>query len=168
MNVQFIKPRGPGLMAWKAHAGRGTLELQIYANVIPPADLFPKSGWDVVAAGSISVVQEASTRIGALPMYVRSASLWFTNRGVGEHRWYEVGYFRIGDRSDHEPFAVGMNDVRLADEAAGPWLGICRFASGPHVIDDEDFETFANRWIAVFAQAIAGDLHPPSHLPLIE
>jgi hypothetical protein len=170
MNVHVSRERAQGLSGWKARCGQAQLEMRVFDGVVPGADIFPRSHWDVVAAGSIGVIQYSGVQIGGgqLPHQARSASLWFTNQGQGDaHRWTEVGYFRIGaGPGTHEPFAVGLGDVMLADEAASPALGMCRFGSGPHLIDDEDFGGFANRWIAVFASAIAGTLRPPNQLPV--
>lgn len=68
--------------------GPAALEVQSFAGARPiPEGMFPQSGWDVVVGAIISVSQSQPTN------YVRSANLWFTDRGQGGgYRWWEVSY----------------------------------------------------------------------------
>lgn len=68
-------------------------------------------------------------------------------------------------RHEFAPFAL-TDDVRGADEAAGPVLGTFQFAWGPQPVDDEDADAFYDRWVGLLAQAAKGGLSYPRRRPL--
>lgn len=125
-----------------------------------PRNLFPTSGWDVVAGVTIQLTQ-------AQPPYTWGSCIWYINQGDGSYRWTEVGYMKSPLIPDHllaEPFP--LRDFGLADKAVGPIMAEYQCALGPTLIDDEDEQRFQNRWKGLFAQALTGRLQRPSRLPV--
>lgn len=122
---------------------------------------FPRSGWDVAAGAAIAVNQ-------ANPPHKRAASLWYTRRGSrsGDYRWLEVGYESnplTGKAFDFEPAAF---DVELADRAHSNAMDIVQTSYNPVPIDDEDVDSFYDRWVYILGEAVAGRLQRlPRGLP---
>jgi len=124
-------------------------------------DAFPRSKWDVLAAGRIYITQ-------ARPKYAWSASLWYSKLPTHHnYRWREVSYFVNAfseERAQYEPFE--LHDPSKADKAACASLGTLQIAYGPKPIDDEDFDSFYQRWGDLLAKAVRGVLEHPRVLPL--
>jgi serine/threonine protein kinase len=123
---------------------------------------FSQSGWDVILGGSIHVIQKLNMD------YFCEANLWYTDMGLKEgYRWWEISY--MGDRSyrrhDFQPFAV--SSLSYADNAAAP-TGVkdIQFATKPSPIDDEDLDSFCERWADILAKASKGELRTPGVLPI--
>ena len=122
---------------------------------------FPRSKWDVICGAAIGVEQPK-------PRHKRSASLWYTRQSVvaGEYRWYEAAYqgnplTRMG--FEFEP--AGAN-AEIADRAHAAAMSDVQVAYGPYAIDDEDIESFVQRWTHIFAEACSGALERvPRALP---
>jgi hypothetical protein len=145
--------------------GRGHLELPFAWTRGPrpgaasPANAFPNSKWDVVAAEEITLDQEN-------PDYRWSASLWYCRLpNTTDYRWYEASYF-----SPHVPDSVApyslANRFKDADLAAAPIVHMYQLAFGPSAIDDENEDDFTERWAALLALASQGKLGHPQALPL--
>lgn len=144
----------------------GKAELQLYPvgfGGMISAGSFAQSGWDVLSGFVIEVGQSSPNR------FVWGANLWYTNLGKFEgYRWWEIKYFApMGDLAGAEgqPFAVG--EWPLADEAAAKSAtSVIRLAAKPLPVDDEDLESFCDRWASLLAQAYNGELRQPTHLPM--
>ena len=144
--------------------GQGELHVQpIYHrdDRLIAHEAFPRSKWDVVAAGIIGVKQRD-------PPYEWNASLWYSKIPAdSNYRWREVSYFVnsiYGTGQGNEPFA--SPEISKADKAASPGLSAYQIAFGPKPIDDEDFDEFCNRWGELLAKATKGQLTHPRVLPL--
>ena len=128
-----------------------------------PQNAFPNSDWDVIARATIYVAQFGERE------YKWGANLWYTNIGQGEeYRWWEVLYMWnpafTSDPYTNAPFAVDkLND---ADAAAETGINPVAFAAKPRPIDEEDADSFYDRWAKLFAQAHGGRLEQPRNLPL--
>jgi serine/threonine-protein kinase len=125
---------------------------------------FPRSKWDVLAAGQIYLQQKK-------PEYEWSASLWYSQLPTDKkYRWREVSYFgnplvpKNRLQIKFEPFA--LKNIAHADEAASPVIGCYQIAEPPKTIDDESFEDFCHRWSERLAKAVMGQLSCPRVLPL--
>ena len=123
---------------------------------------FPKSDWDVISGANINLRQFK-------PSYNRGASLWYTNIGIIEasYRWWEVSYMdsplgRAFNRN--EPFC--LTNISDADSAAGSGMDNYQFAETPKIIDDENSQSFIDKWIDLFCQATEGKLSKPHSLPI--
>lgn len=144
----------------------GDAELQVWQmGKALPAGSFAQSGWDVVAGAQIWVRQ-------VTPAYKWSASLWYARlKPDQDFRWYEVSYFvnplARSARVQHEcaPFAL-TEDIHHADEATGPAMTLYCKAWGPEPIDDENADSFCDRWAALLAKASLGQISYPRSLPL--
>jgi len=135
--------------------GNGQLKIH-HSNEPASSEMFPQSGWDVVAHSKIIVIQHE-------PSYCWSASLWFVKmKGATEYRWYEASYWRLRGNG-FEPFA--MDPGRDADLAAACVTHTVAFAFGPVTIDNEQEDEFHNRWIWLLTKAIDGKLRGPSRVP---
>ena len=138
--------------------GSARLHLHIPRNPIG-SEFFDRSGWKVVNAGAISVHQTQ-------PPYKWSSSLLYASRpGAEEYRWYEVSFFTPHRGEDYTPYAL-THDLPHAAEALAPGLGEYQPAFGPVAIDDEDADSFSNRWALLLAKASQGELSRPRSLPL--
>lgn len=126
-------------------------------------DAFRTSHWNVYAGAYIKVVQ-SSPRL----LVGYGSSIWYAK--MNEHascRWYEVSYMThplMRDRKEYEPYEL-MN-VEEANRATSPGMDVCQKAFGPVEIDDEDMNSFIDRWLSRFAAASEGRLQRPGKLPL--
>jgi len=127
-------------------------------------DMWSRSQWDVVHGAIIKIRQ-------LIPKYEWSASLWYSKLPDDDnYRWREVSYFGsplIPKKKldiEYEPFA--LRNINAAVEAVLPIMDIYQIAFGPKPIDDEDFETFCDRWSDLLAKAAKGQLCHPRQLPL--
>ncbi len=129
-----------------------------------PQNAFPNSHWDVIVGATIYVAQFGERK------YKWGANLWYTNMGQGEdYRWWEVMYMWHPALTSHpshtnEPFAV--DELNDADAAAAMGTNRIAFAAKPRPVDDEDADSFYDRWAKRFAQAYSGRLERPRYLPL--
>ena len=71
----------------------------------------------------------------------------------------------VSRQHEYAPFALGQ-DLQDADLASAPTIHTYQEAWGPVSVDDEDEDSFIDRWAEVFARASQGKLHHPSRLPL--
>jgi serine/threonine protein kinase len=126
----------------------------------PPDALFPNARWNVLAIGQIRVGQ------GGRDEWSHGATLWYmelqTHAG---YRWYEVAYKRhalvAGPLIGPFPIQdIGYDRYGEADRAAGPGMHTIEVEFGPAPIDDEDAESFFERWLERLAQAYGGRLRP--------
>jgi serine/threonine-protein kinase len=142
----------------KVEMGQAELAIQLQGG-LPSSYLFPNSKWQVVAIGQIQVRQ------GAPHEWSHGATLWYmqlpTNKG---YRWYEVAYRRhaLTGGTPAGPFPIQSlpNGVPEADRAAGPGMHTIEVEFGPSPIDDEDADSFFERWLNRLAQAYQGRLRP--------
>jgi eukaryotic-like serine/threonine-protein kinase len=124
--------------------GAGTVAISVGRDYIEPG-AFERSGWDVVAGGRITLKQEGTSYRG------RSASLWFTDLGQRDtFRWYEVPYMRIFSHEARWDYPFALDDVPDAD---------------PRAIEDEDFDTFCERWMGRLALAARGTAQHARNAP---
>jgi serine/threonine protein kinase len=139
----------------------GSAELIAFIDgAVAPSMPFFRSKWDVLAMARIEVKQHK-------PHYwSHGATLWYMRlRPEVEYRWHEVSYKRnalINGPIDG-PFAiqsVGDNIYAHADAAAGPGMHVIEVDFGPEPIDDEDSDSFFERWLTRFASAYEGRLRP--------
>ena len=134
-----------------------TVELQ---GATPPIDLFPNAKWNVAAIGQIEVDQ-----LGRIDWSI-GATLWYMELRAGSgYRWYEVAYKRhaLFQGPLVGPFPIqklGYDIYGEADKAAGPGMYVIEVESGPTPIDDENSESFFERWLTRLAQAYEGRLRP--------
>jgi len=126
-----------------------------------PVGLFSKTGWDVITSAAIRVDQSS-------PPYVWSASLWYASLNSGEsYRWYETAYFGNAfyrNSGTYSPISLerpGDADLAHCRTTMGPFC----VAYEPIPIDDENVESFYNRWANLLAKAFKGSLCYPSHQP---
>ena len=138
-------------------AGTAQLEVEMGSETLP-RDAFPRSGWDAIAQSKIAVREHSRP-------YKWSASLFFMRSSpTSEYRWYEVSFFySLGSSKADEPFALNPTD---ADAALATSMHHYAPAFGPMPIDDEAFDTFADRWMGLFAEAYERKLQRPWRLPL--
>ena len=145
----------------KIHAAGAVLEIDLRSEWVISRDEFPQSEWDVVTGAFIGVEQRE-------PRYDWNTSLWYTNlRSRRDYRWYEVAYEThafSSHRAEYEPFALRPED---ADRAAGPAMGDVTIAYGPEPIDDENVDSFCDRWARLLAAASRGQLRYPPNYSLI-
>jgi serine/threonine-protein kinase len=139
---------------------RLNLHLQTNPKTFGEGD-FPNSKWDIVTGATISIIQFN-------PSYEWSSSLWYAKLpDASDYRWIEVSYFFnpiSSKRSRCEPFA--LDDLHEADIAASNITGLYCIAFGPRAIDDENEDSFHDRWADLFSKAAVGQLTHPSSLPI--
>jgi len=159
-HVQPSRPAVKGMgHSYALRLGQGVLRVTVGAVGEVDEGVMPISRWDVITVGEISVE--------VIGTYQRSASLWFTNAGIGdEYRWYELSFMIIVGRADgkHVPFA--LTPGRDADCAIGPGMHTHQLATSIRPVDQGDQYIFFDRWTALFAEAAEGKLRCPSRLPL--
>ena len=121
---------------------------------------FAQSKWDVLCRAHVELWQRT-------PKYCWSSSLWYTNLGhLDGYRWYEVSYCDNPLSSRKQEYAPFYLRYPEADSAAAPVIGVYQIAFGPKPIDDEDQESFMDRWAELLAKAVDGKLCYPRYLPL--
>lgn len=144
--------------------GCGRLKLVVAAeNHRVGKDAFERSEWDVVTNAKIMVEQR-----GPKPYTWSSVLLYAMPKGESQFRWWEVCLMSIGASSANanldEPFA-GKNLAQV-DMALSLSQDTIQLAAPPRLIDDMDFDRFAEDWLGRFAAAIKGELARPRYLPL--
>jgi eukaryotic-like serine/threonine-protein kinase len=128
-------------------------------GAVPPNVSLGSARWQVLAIGSIRVSQKN-------PQWSHGATLWYMRLRVDAgYRWYEVSYRKHALVSGPPigPFPIqdiGDDIYRQADMAAGPGMRVIELESGPTPIDDEQSESFFERWLARLAKAYSGRLCP--------
>lgn len=128
-------------------------------GAVPPNVFFRNGTWQVMALGSIRVGQ-------ANPPWSHGATLWYMSLGREvAYRWYEMEYRKhpLSSAPPIGPFAIqeiGNDIYRNADLAAGPGMNMIEVNFGPVAIDDENVESFLERWLARLAQAYNRRLRP--------
>jgi len=139
--------------------GRAALAVELQGGVSPNVS-FPAAKWNVLSMGQVKVLQ------GPPNEWARGATLWYMEPRAGAgYRWCEVSYRRhaltrgplVG------PFAIqdlGYDLFGEADRAAGPGMHTIEVEFGPAPIDDEDVDSFLERWLTRFTQAHEGRLRP--------
>lgn len=142
--------------------GNAVLVMRLIEPIVIGSAEFARSKWDVVLGGEIAVRQDK-------PKYVWGSSLWYSKINPNdEYRWREVSYFGGPLAKDrfrpYEPYA--LTDLRAADGATAPDLGLHQIAWGPQPIDDEDLPEFKSRWAELLAKAAQRKLSRPTRLPL--
>lgn len=138
--------------------GSAEISFEVFDRWVYPCTKMELSGWHI-AAGAKIVVRQSQ------PSYEWSSSLWYTGlKEPSKYRWYEVSYMTLGSkREKYEPFAA---DLDIADRAAGIAMDVYQIAYGPKPIDDEDQESFFNRWETLYARGANGEIEYPRRLPL--
>lgn len=93
---------------------------------------------------------------------------WFLRLPDAESfRWQEVNYFETLQCTRPAPFGVESgDDYHNADLAASVVVGPWQLAFGPIPVDDNQEDSFHERWIERFAQAAVGKLRLPRQFPL--
>jgi serine/threonine protein kinase len=132
--------------------------LSHFDNSTGKSKLFTRSGWNVVAWSTISVVCKVRR-------YTWSASLLYADRGEG-FRWYELSFWSLSNKNSRdEPFALPAtgNDI---DFALSNMMHTINIAYGPYTIDCEDEDSFTVRWLNLVAKAAVGTLYRPSTMPI--
>jgi serine/threonine-protein kinase len=145
------------------HVGSASLQLDLDTSTghYGPND-FPRSQWDVICGASIGVEQRSRRP------QKRSANLWYTRQRskTGDYRWFEAAYEGnplTGKGFEFEPAAA---NVELADRAHSNAMDVVQVSYGPYAIDDEDLETFVQRWTHILAAAASGEMERlPRALP---
>lgn len=140
--------------------GHAQLAVELQGGT-PPNALFPNAKWNVLAIGKVEVSQKRPHE------WSHGATLWYmqlpTNSG---YRWYEVAFKHSALLSRAPlvgPFPIqnlGNDMYREADRAAGPGMHSIEVEFGPIPIDDENAESFFDRWLTRLAQAYEGRLRP--------
>jgi len=150
--------------------GQAQISLPISKNfdflkTVPP-DSFPQSKIDVLLARTLEVHQ-------LLPRYVWSSSLLFCRFPSGQdYRWYEVGFMGTLRGTQMAPFSLLEETTNAhyryhhADFALSNTMHSYQAAFGPTPIDDENEDSFIERWMVLFGAAAEGRLKHPSRLPL--
>ncbi len=144
---------------WRVSIGRADLLIQLQ-GAVPPNVFFRSGAWQVISIGSIRVAQEE-------PPWSHGATLWYMRLGPeAGYRWYEMEYRKyvlLASGSLIGPFAIQElgNDIYLqANLAASPGVHDIEVNFGPVPIDDENVESFLERWLARLAQAYSRRLRP--------
>jgi eukaryotic-like serine/threonine-protein kinase len=138
----------------------GQADLLIHLEgAVPPNVFFRNGAWQVLALGSIRVWQEE-------PPWSHAATLWYMRLGPdAAYRWYEMEYRKhaLTKGPPIGPFAIqeiGDDIYGQANLAAGPGMHVIEVNFGPVPIDDENLESFLERWLARLAQAYRRQLCP--------
>jgi serine/threonine-protein kinase len=151
-----------GTDSWRAELGGSEIEIKLLPlHRLYLYGQFRASGWDVIRGGRVSVAHQ-----GPQP-YLWEASLWYTNAGIENYRWWEVAFMDsplLIQQKTYQPYA--LDDVLEADRAMAPAMGVAQQAYEPRPIDDEDMEDFVARWIKLIVRAYRGELAHPRILPL--
>jgi hypothetical protein len=133
-----------------------------------PANSFPRSHIDVVLAKTIEVHQ-------LKPRYVWASSLLYCRfPNNQDYRWYEVSFMisPLSRMTGPAPLSLleetnnATSRYHHADLALSNTMHSYQAAFGPIPIDDENEESFIERWMTVFGAAAEGRLKYPSRLPL--
>jgi serine/threonine-protein kinase len=138
--------------------GDVALQFQVDNLGLANQDSSSRSGWDVIVASQINVMQRN-------PAFSWNSSLWYAKlRGKDEYRWYEVGYF---SPKAQVPEIFAARSIHDADSAfvAGRSLSDILVAYGPLLIDDEAEDEFHSRIIWLLAKGANGQLRTPSRFP---
>jgi len=125
-----------------------------------------QSGWDVIAASTISLRCECGRQsYYDSPTYTFSASLVFSKTPKDpQYRWRELSFWSFNSDSSSTPYALSPND-RDFSIALSNVVGMSNVAHGPLTIDAEDEEDFLNRWMTLFAKAADKRLRHPMRMP---
>lgn len=138
----------------------GQAELDIILQGAAPPDISLGNGsWTIAAISLIRVSQR-------IPEWSHGATLWYMRPRHGQDfRWYEVAYKRnaIVRGPIVGPFPiqdVGYDIYGQASLAAGPGMHTIQVDFGPVPIDDENEQSFFQRWLERLVQAYHGRLRP--------
>jgi hypothetical protein len=117
-------------------------------------DVFRQSGWDVVAGALLIVNQSEPSKCEY------SANLWFTNPGRGEeYRWWEMHYIaKPGHESKIGFMPFGLRDISIAANVLSGSHPTIEMKSSPRAIDQENVDSFCDRWAGFLAKAYHGEL----------
>jgi eukaryotic-like serine/threonine-protein kinase len=143
----------------KISMGEAQLALELQ-GATPTYASFPNAKWNVLAMGWIQVVQRGPRE------WSNGATLWYMQLPRDQsYRWCEVAYKRhaLSQGPLEGPFPIqghGQDIFGEADRAAGPGMHMIEVESGPTPIDDENSESFFERWLTRLAQAYEGRLRP--------
>jgi hypothetical protein len=109
------------------------------------------------------------------PRYLWSSSLLYCRLPTSQdYRWYEVSFMPLFRATEMAPFSLleETNNTRYryhhADFALSTTMHSYQAAFGPVPIDDENEESFIERWMTIFGAAAEGRLKHPSRLPLAD
>lgn len=144
----------PGYPTFDARLLDGTLSMTVGHFAEVSREVFDGCSWDVLC-GDIVMVQAGR--------YIRSASLWYTDKGTGNYGWWEAAYWSFNPDRWKQPCYLhpGRDAALAASNALHRWS----FAYPPKPVDGENAEKFYIRWMDFFAQAALGQLKPPGSLP---
>lgn len=152
--------RNPGLgrNEFTCRLGQAVLTVNFnYSTEALPPGLFQHSGWDVITAARIIVIQQGTPHFW-------SASLWYAKLNESsEYRWNEVSYWTSGSAS---LMPSAADTPRNADLAASKGLHAVNIVFGPVEADDEKENEFHERWIWLMTKAAKGQLSQPRQLPI--
>jgi serine/threonine-protein kinase len=133
-----------------------------YEDVVPEEHRFERSRWEVLAMGSIVVLQASPEK------WRDGATLWFMRLpGSAEFRWHEVSYrwsplARGGPDwpapVQDLPEKAGWNAFSNADVAASQTMHVVTIHRKPQVIDGPDSRAFIERWLERLTAAYRGRL----------
>jgi hypothetical protein len=111
---------------------------------------------DVIAFSKIGVTQSS-------PNYRWNSSLWFGKLpGSDSCRWFEVGFVHTHKGGNAPVQLDDLKDVARAMANEGP----THVAFGPVPIDDEDEDSFHERWLWLLGQGAVSLLNRPTEFPI--
>jgi eukaryotic-like serine/threonine-protein kinase len=125
-----------------------------------------KSGWDVAAHTSLSIIAQLSQRSPyGQASYTLSVTLVYCTTGDDpEFRWREISFWSWRGDKNNEPYAIAPSDQDFSI-ATSNVIGGTNVAHGPWPIDAEDEQAFSDRWLSLFARAASGELQRPMSMP---
>lgn len=138
--------------------GQATLSLELQ-GAVPPNIVLGSGMWTVAAIGLIRAHQ-------AKPEWDHGATLWYMRpRQSTEFRWYEISYQKhaLSRGPMVGPFPIqdlGNDIYGHASMAAGPGMHVIVVEFGPTPIDDENEDSFFQRWLERLVKSYNGRLCP--------
>jgi hypothetical protein len=140
----------------QAALGKGWVKMSLGRMLNVESHLFGQSRWNVLCWDTIECHN---------PGYARSASLLFMQSSSdAEWRWHEVAYHKMWGPSEGDSPCFLKPGVD-ADLAASMTMHTWSLAHPPRFIDDEERESFVERWINHFGAAAQGQLRRPTSIP---
>jgi len=143
--------------------GRATLEFSyIVEELTESVGQSPGvHSWNIVAWSFVNLTCRNDAQ-----RYRWSASFAFADRNDGHgFRWYEIAFWRLGGNGADEPCAIAAHSSDFHYAISNVMHNV-NIAYGPFAIDGEDEENFLERWIALVAKAMIGELKRPSNMPI--